>query len=100
MASSVDAEWYFEGSGVPVGWKDGAVAFKDVPSVVALAWPFVGVATGAIVDQRASVGLCYCCCLIGMISLVKGSGATGRTENVDVGVLCHIACGVKVFCPC
>ena len=48
MASLVDAAWYFEGSGVPVGWNEGAVAFKVVPLVSA--WPFVvGVATGAIV---------------------------------------------------
>lgn len=47
MASSVDAAWYFEGSGVPVGWNEGAVAFKVVPLLSA--WPFVvGVATVTI----------------------------------------------------
>lgn len=49
MASFVEAAWYFDGSGVPVGWNEGAVAFKVVPSV--LVWPFaVFVATGAILE--------------------------------------------------
>ena len=48
MASSLDAAWYFEGSGVPVGWNDGAVAFKAVP-LVPFVWPLVFViADGAI----------------------------------------------------
>lgn len=50
MASSVEAAWYFDGSGVPVGWNEGAVAFNVVPSV--FAWPFVlFVATGAILEE-------------------------------------------------
>jgi len=50
MASSVEAAWYCDGSGVPVGWNEGAVAFNVVPSV--LAWPFVAfVATGAILED-------------------------------------------------
>ena len=62
IAFSVEAEWYFEGSGVPVGWNEGAVAFKDVvPSAVAIAWPCVGVATGAIfhelIPKRLKAGL-------------------------------------------
>ena len=31
MASCEDAEWYLEGSGVPVGWNERAVGFKVVP---------------------------------------------------------------------
>jgi hypothetical protein len=31
MASDVDAQWYCEGSGVPVGWKERAVGFNVVP---------------------------------------------------------------------
>jgi hypothetical protein len=47
MASVVEAAWYLDGSGVPVGWNEGAVAFKVVPSV--FAWPFILlVAIGAI----------------------------------------------------
>jgi hypothetical protein len=38
MASEVDEEWYFAGSGVPVGWKARAVGFKVVPLL-----PFVAV---------------------------------------------------------
>jgi hypothetical protein len=30
VASSVDEEWYLEGSGVPVGWKERAVGFNEV----------------------------------------------------------------------
>ena len=41
MASSVEAAWYLEGSGVPVGWNEGAVAFNVVPFVVPSAWLFV-----------------------------------------------------------
>ncbi len=51
MASSVEAAWYFEGSGVPVGWNEGAVAFSVVPLVPFVSvWPLaiVGVATGAM----------------------------------------------------
>ena len=49
MAFSVEAAWYFEGSGVPVGWNEGAVAFREVvPSAVAIAGPRVEVATGAM----------------------------------------------------
>ena len=48
MASLVDAAWYFDGSGVPVGWNEGAVAFKEVPLMLPV-WPFwFEVATGAI----------------------------------------------------
>lgn len=47
MASSVEAAWYFEGSGVPVGWNAGAVAFSVVPFVFS-AWPSVVVAIGAM----------------------------------------------------
>ena len=61
MAFSVEAAWYFEGSGVPVGWNEGAVAFKDVvPSAVAIAGPCVGVAIGAMFDglvSRKVIGL-------------------------------------------
>ena len=46
IASSDEAEWYFEGSGVPVGWKDGAVAFKVV--VLPFVWPLSVVAIGAM----------------------------------------------------
>ena len=47
MASSVEAAWYFEGSGVPVGWNAGAVAFSVVPFVFS-AWPLAVVAIGAM----------------------------------------------------
>ena len=33
MASAVEEAWYCAGFGVPVGWNDGAVAFKFVPLV-------------------------------------------------------------------
>lgn len=47
MASSVEAERYLEGSGVPVGWNEGAVALSAVPL---FDWPPAGVvATGAMV---------------------------------------------------
>ncbi len=52
MASSVELEWYRDGSGVPVGWKEGAVALRVVALVplVPLAWLVEGsVAIGAIV---------------------------------------------------
>lgn len=48
MASSEDAEWYLEGSGVPVGWKEGAVAFRMVPFEPLLCVSDVGVAIGAM----------------------------------------------------
>lgn len=35
MASSEEEAWYFEDSGVPVGWKEGAVALREEP----LVWP-------------------------------------------------------------
>ena len=47
MASSVEAAWYFEGSGVPVGWNAGAVAFSVAPLVFS-AWPLAVVAAGAM----------------------------------------------------
>jgi hypothetical protein len=31
MASAEDAEWYFEASGVPVGWNARAVGFRLEP---------------------------------------------------------------------
>ena len=53
MASLEDAEWYWEGSGVPVGWNEGAVAFNVVPLetlLVASVWLMAsGIAMGAMV---------------------------------------------------
>ena len=71
MACAVEAEWYLEGSGVPVGWNEGAVAFSEVvPSAVA----FRGVATGAILISIVlkclikiwSVCSFWCCNIGGM----------------------------------
>ena len=47
MASFEEAAWYFDGSGVPVGWNAGAVAFSVVPLVLSV-WPLAVVATGAM----------------------------------------------------
>lgn len=47
MASSDDAEWYLAGSGVPVGWNEGAVGFRVVP--LAAAAVSLWIAPGAMV---------------------------------------------------
>ena len=57
MASCDDAEWYLEGSGVPVGWKERAVGFSVVLLPFAAAVSFL-IAPGAMVvdDGDANVG--------------------------------------------
>jgi hypothetical protein len=56
MAAEVDEEWYLAGSGVPVGWKARAVAFRPVPL---LAGGVSGcIAPGAMVDEISVVVLC------------------------------------------
>jgi hypothetical protein len=61
MASCDDAEWYFEGSGVPAGWNARAVGFSVVPLPLPLAAgaALVSTAPGAIV--RCYALLCYVC---------------------------------------
>jgi hypothetical protein len=49
MASSVEVACYLEGSGVPVGWKDGAVAFREVTAWMCPFVPLSLIAMGAIV---------------------------------------------------
>ena len=34
MAFAEELAWYLEGSGVPIGWKEGAVGFKDLEPFV------------------------------------------------------------------
>lgn len=51
MAASDEEAWYFDGSGVPVGWNEGAVAFRVVPFVVAAARSSRGVAMGAMMRR-------------------------------------------------
>ena len=57
IADLVDEAWWAEGSGVPVGWKEGAVGFKGVIVVllrggVPLASPLGAlIAEGAMVDK-------------------------------------------------
>lgn len=60
MASFVEAAWYFDGSGVPVGWNEGAVAFNVVLSVLALPFVLV-VATGAILEDFRDSWILYGC---------------------------------------
>jgi hypothetical protein len=56
MASCDDAEWYLEGSGVPVGWKERAVGFSVVPFPFAAAVSF-WIVPGAMLDGvDANVG--------------------------------------------
>lgn len=71
MAAEVDEEWYFAGSGVPVGWKARAVAFKPVPLLAGgvSAW----IAPGAMVVVLCVVELCGAL-FVGMLSLLKVEG--------------------------
>jgi hypothetical protein len=48
MASALLWAWYLEGSGVPVGWNEGAVALRVVGVVLE---GVVGVAMGAMVGR-------------------------------------------------
>jgi hypothetical protein len=57
MAADVDAAWYFDGSGVPVGWKERAVGFSVVPLLAAVVSGWI--APGAMIVVAWLIDVIY-----------------------------------------
>jgi hypothetical protein len=56
IALDVDEAWYFAGSGVPVGWKERAVGFKEVPLLAAVVSVWIAPGAMVVVDALQIVG--------------------------------------------